>query len=77
MTYYLLLSIFRLSSLDFPVAMLPDVTEPGAIAGSLKTQWYGVHPGTPVGTALGDLQCSIYTRMRTSNDAGKIHLNFC
>lgn len=42
----------------FPVDLLPDVVEPGAVAGRLEHPWYGIPAGTPVHAALGDMQCS-------------------
>uniref|UniRef100_A0A224YYS5 Sedoheptulokinase n=1 Tax=Rhipicephalus zambeziensis TaxID=60191 RepID=A0A224YYS5_9ACAR len=42
----------------FLVDLLPDVVEPGAVAGRLEHPWYGIPAGTPVHAALGDMQCS-------------------
>ncbi|XP_063221563.1 sedoheptulokinase-like isoform X2 [Bacillus rossius redtenbacheri] len=49
-----------LEEAGFPVRLLPRVVKPDAIAGKLAESWYGIQAGTPVGAALGDLQCSVY-----------------
>ncbi|KAM9035949.1 sedoheptulokinase [Sarcophilus harrisii] len=53
----------------FPTRLLPDVAEAGAIAGTTTHEWFGVPPGTKVGVALGDLQCSVFSCMSRSTDA--------
>ncbi len=70
-TYFFL--IHRLSEVKFPVHLLPEVKDAGSLAGSLQEIWYGIQPGTPVGVALGDLQCSIISRLQP-NDSGTIYM---
>lgn len=53
----------------FPVNLLPKIVESGQIGGTLQETWYGIPQGTPVGAALGDLQCSFLATLETSNDA--------
>nr|CAD7453650.1 unnamed protein product [Timema tahoe] len=53
-----------LESAGFPVHLLPRVVKPGTLAGGLAESWYGIPAGTPVGAALGDLQCSVYTTLQ-------------
>lgn len=48
-----------LKAVDFPIHLLPDVVNPGAVAGNLTKLWYGIPKGTEVLTALGDMQCSV------------------
>ncbi|XP_022918066.1 sedoheptulokinase-like isoform X2 [Onthophagus taurus] len=44
---------------QFPVALLPQVKQSGDVAGCLAECWHTIPSGTPVGVALGDLQCSV------------------
>ncbi|XP_037274959.1 sedoheptulokinase isoform X1 [Rhipicephalus microplus] len=53
----------------FLVDLLPDVVEPGAMAGRLKYPWYGIPVGTPVHAALGDMQCSVLSVGAGETDA--------
>lgn len=43
----------------FPTEMLPQVLASGQDAGQLSHAWFDIPAGTPVGVALGDLQCSV------------------
>lgn len=61
----------RLTTVKFPEALLPEVVEAGQLAGTLVAPWYGIPQGTPVIAALGDLQCSILSRLQRHDDAGK------
>lgn len=58
-----------LKSIDFPVNLLPKVIKSGQTAGKLKTSWNGIPEGTPVGAAMGDLQCSILATLENDQDA--------
>lgn len=58
-----------LQGVDFPVNLLPNVTKSGEIAGTLSDTWYGIPKGTPVGAALGDLQCSFLATLENTTDA--------
>lgn len=58
-----------LSSINFPVNLLPQVVKSGQFAGKLCTAWYGIPMGTPVSASLGDLQCSILATLENSTDA--------
>ena len=60
---------FRLSDTEFPVRLLPSVRDAGSQAGTLQEVWYNINEGTPVGVAMGDLQCSIISRLNPG-DAG-------
>lgn len=53
----------------FPVRLLPRVVESGSIAGETSSEWHGVPAHTPVGVALGDFQCSVYSCMVEKTDA--------
>ncbi|XP_069471297.1 sedoheptulokinase isoform X2 [Ambystoma mexicanum] len=53
----------------FPVSLLPDIGEPGGVAGRTSYQWAGIPKGTEVGIALGDFQCSVYSSMSETTDA--------
>ncbi|XP_035287602.1 sedoheptulokinase [Anguilla anguilla] len=52
----------------FPVHLLPDPVKSGCCAGLTCSEWHGIPSQTPVGVALGDFQCSVYSCMadRTS-----------
>uniref|UniRef100_A0A3B4B211 Carbohydrate kinase FGGY N-terminal domain-containing protein n=1 Tax=Periophthalmus magnuspinnatus TaxID=409849 RepID=A0A3B4B211_9GOBI len=39
------------------------------IQSHIDPSWHGISAGTPVGAALGDFQCSVYSCMNTSTDA--------
>lgn len=58
-----------LQEAGFPTHLLPHVVKSGAIAGTLDRPWYGIPSGTPVGAALGDLQCSVLATMQKPDDA--------
>ena len=67
---------FSLQELDFPVSLLPEVYDPSHIAGHTQTCWYGIPENTPVGVAMGDLQCSILSRLQEASDAGQLLFDF-
>ncbi|XP_012581828.1 PREDICTED: sedoheptulokinase isoform X2 [Condylura cristata] len=54
----------------FPIHLLPDISEPGSVAGRTSRGWFEIPKGTPVGVALGDLQASVYSCMTQRTDAG-------
>ncbi|XP_049876251.1 sedoheptulokinase-like [Pectinophora gossypiella] len=58
-----------LKSVDFPVDLLPKVVKSGDFVGQLKESWSGIPEGTPVGAAMGDLQCSILATLESEYDA--------
>lgn len=58
-----------LESAGFPVHLLPDVVESKKVVGQLTEQWHGIPAGTPVGAALGDLQCSVLSTLKNFDDA--------
>ena len=45
--------------------MLPEVLASEEDAGVLNHNWFDISPGTPVGVALGDLQCSVRSTLGT------------
>ncbi|KAL2095053.1 hypothetical protein ACEWY4_009772 [Coilia grayii] len=53
----------------FPVHLLPEPVESGNCAGHTCSEWHGVPANTPVGIALGDFQCSVYSSMTNWTDA--------
>ncbi|XP_044600617.1 sedoheptulokinase isoform X2 [Equus asinus] len=59
----------RLRASGFPVHLLPDVAEPGSVAGRTSRAWFEIPEGTQVGVALGDLQASVYSCMARRTDA--------
>lgn len=61
----------RLEAEGFPVHLLPDIAEPGSMAGRTSHTWFEILKGTQVGVALGDLQASVYSCMGQRTDAGK------
>ena len=60
----------RLEDAGFPVRLLPHVVPVPSVAGKLCGKWHGVEEGTPIGVAMGDLQCSIFAAQPSANDAG-------
>uniref|UniRef100_A0A3B1JUK5 Sedoheptulokinase n=2 Tax=Astyanax mexicanus TaxID=7994 RepID=A0A3B1JUK5_ASTMX len=58
-----------LKAAGFPVRLLPEPVESGAIAGRTCSEWHGIPVNTPVGAALGDFQCSVYSCMKNRTDA--------
>ncbi|KAG3270168.1 sedoheptulokinase isoform X1 [Ictidomys tridecemlineatus] len=61
------LEILRVSG--FPVHMLPNIAEPGSVAGRTFHSWFEIPKGTQVGVAMGDLQASVYSCMGQRTDA--------
>ncbi|XP_071431508.1 sedoheptulokinase isoform X2 [Pithys albifrons albifrons] len=59
----------RLEKSGFPVHLLPEVGDPGSIAGSTISAWHGIPKGAKVGIALGDFQCSVYSCLTERTDA--------
>ncbi|XP_074701604.1 transient receptor potential cation channel subfamily V member 1-like isoform X2 [Strix aluco] len=53
----------------FPVHLLPEVGDPGSIAGKTICAWHGIPKGAKVGIALGDFQCSVYFCLTERTDA--------
>ena len=60
----------RLERAEFPVQLLPKAMHAPCIAGALHDKWHGIPEGTPLGIAMGDLQCSILAAHPTCTDAG-------
>ncbi|XP_068601040.1 sedoheptulokinase [Brachionichthys hirsutus] len=58
-----------LKEAGFPLHLLPRCVLSGDLAGQTWSDWHGVPAGTPVGAALGDFQCSVYSCMRARTDA--------
>ncbi|KAM9441379.1 sedoheptulokinase [Clarias gariepinus] len=58
-----------LKGAGFPVHLLPMVVDSGSIAGETCFEWHGIPVNTPVGAALGDFQCSVYSCMTNKMDA--------
>ncbi|XP_032057054.1 sedoheptulokinase isoform X2 [Aythya fuligula] len=59
----------RLKKSGFPLHLLPEVGDPGSIAGRTICAWHGIPKGTEVGIALGDFQCSVYSCLTERTDA--------
>lgn len=59
----------RLRDAGFAIHLLPDVAEPGHIAGKLNFDWLGISAGIPVFAALGDLQSYVYSALDNPTDA--------
>ncbi|XP_062479488.1 sedoheptulokinase isoform X1 [Pezoporus occidentalis] len=53
----------------FPIHLLPEVGDPGSIAGRTVSAWHGIPKGAKVGIALGDFQCSVYSCLTERTDA--------
>lgn len=62
---------FSLKGAGFPLHLLPQCVPSGGVAGLTRSAWHGIPAGTPVGAALGDFQCSVYSCMSARTDAGE------
>lgn len=60
-----------LKGAGFPLHLLPHCVPSGGLAGQTCSDWHGIPAGTPVGAALGDFQCSVYSCMSAQTDAGE------
>ncbi|KAM8742351.1 sedoheptulokinase [Acanthopagrus schlegelii] len=58
-----------LKGAGFPLRLLPQCVPSGGLAGQTCSDWHGIAAGTPVGAALGDFQCSVYSCMSARTDA--------
>ncbi|XP_076606355.1 sedoheptulokinase [Chaetodon auriga] len=58
-----------LKGAGFPLHLLPQCVPSGGLAGQTCSDWHGIPAGTPVGAALGDFQCSVYSCMSARTDA--------
>ncbi|XP_008300070.1 sedoheptulokinase, partial [Stegastes partitus] len=58
-----------LKDAGFPLHLLPRCVSSGSLAGQTCSSWHGIPAGTPVGAALGDFQCSVYSCMSARTDA--------
>ncbi|KAE8287974.1 Sedoheptulokinase [Larimichthys crocea] len=58
-----------LKGAGFPLHLLPHCVPSGGLAGQTCSDWHGIPAGTPVGAALGDFQCSVYSCMSAQTDA--------
>ncbi|XP_041864968.1 sedoheptulokinase [Melanotaenia boesemani] len=58
-----------LKAASFPLHLLPQCVPSGGLAGKTRSAWHGIPAGTPVGAALGDFQCSVYSCMSAPTDA--------
>ena len=56
-----------LNSAGFPTQMLPEVLSAETTAGVLAHPWFDIPQGTPIGVALGDLQCSVRSTLIEPN----------
>lgn len=73
-TYITSHSVCACSSLKgagFPLRLLPQCVPSGGLAGQTCSDWHGIPAGTPVGAALGDFQCSVYSCLSARTDAGE------
>lgn len=60
----------RLTECGLHVDLLPYVVCPGHKAGTLQFEWCGISPGVTVLAALGDVQCAVYSVLKSQQDAG-------
>ncbi|XP_076867763.1 sedoheptulokinase [Brachyhypopomus gauderio] len=58
-----------LKGAGFPIHLLPVPVQSGSKAGKTCSEWHGIPASTPVGAALGDFQCSVYSCMADRTDA--------
>ncbi|XP_077403797.1 sedoheptulokinase isoform X2 [Vanacampus margaritifer] len=58
-----------LNGVGFPLHLLPQCVPSGELAGHTRSDWHGIPAGTPVGAALGDFQCAVYSCLNAQTDA--------
>uniref|UniRef100_A0A1A7WZC1 Sedoheptulokinase n=1 Tax=Iconisemion striatum TaxID=60296 RepID=A0A1A7WZC1_9TELE len=58
-----------LRAASFPLHLLPRCVPSGGVVGQTCSAWLGVPAGTPVGAAMGDFQCSVYSCISAPTDA--------
>ncbi|XP_061154664.1 sedoheptulokinase isoform X2 [Syngnathus typhle] len=58
-----------LNGVGFPLHLLPQCVPSGEPAGHTRSDWHGIPAGTPVGAALGDFQCAVYSCLSAQTDA--------
>nr|XP_057934580.1 sedoheptulokinase [Doryrhamphus excisus] len=58
-----------LKAAGFPLHLLPQCVPSGELAGQTCSDWHGIPAGTPVGAALGDFQCAVYSCLSAQTDA--------
>ncbi|XP_061658784.1 sedoheptulokinase [Syngnathoides biaculeatus] len=58
-----------LNGMGFPLHLLPQCVPSGELAGHTRSDWHGIPAGTPVGAALGDFQCAVYSCLSAKTDA--------
>ncbi|XP_077361258.1 sedoheptulokinase isoform X1 [Festucalex cinctus] len=58
-----------LNGAGFPLHLLPKCVPSGELAGHTRSDWHGIPAGTPVGAALGDFQCAVYSCLSAQTDA--------
>ncbi|XP_033730547.1 sedoheptulokinase-like [Pecten maximus] len=58
-----------LQKVGFPLQILPNVAEPGHMAGNLQYDWMGIRKDTPILAALGDVQCAVFSVVSSASDA--------
>ena len=66
----------RLSQCGLHIDLLPYVIGSGQIAGAVQHEWCGIRAGTTVMAALGDVQCAVYSVIKSPQDAGKMQYDF-
>ena len=66
-----------LTTYGFPVYLLPHVVNPPAVAGCLCATWNGIHKGTVIGVAMGDMQCAILAAQPSLSGAGIYYSQSC
>ncbi|XP_049599596.1 sedoheptulokinase isoform X2 [Syngnathus scovelli] len=64
-----------LNGVGFPLHLLPQCVPSGELAGHTRSGWHGIPVGTPVGAALGDFQCAVYSCLSAQTDAVAAALN--
>lgn len=58
-----------LKSGGFPIEFLPKLAKSGSIVTALTDDWHTIPKGTPIGVAMGDLQCSVLATIENPLDA--------
>ncbi|XP_052072808.1 sedoheptulokinase-like [Mytilus californianus] len=59
----------QLTECGLHIDLLPYVVCPGHKAGTLQQEWCGIKPGVTVLAALGDVQCAVYSVLKSQQDA--------
>lgn len=65
----------RYEQQGFPHELLPKIVPAGSCVGHVNASITGWPSGVPVYVGLGDVQCAMYSSLKSSHDAGKFYMS--